>query len=383
MDVADLWPEHGGTLYRIECALHLVRGRPTDVSRVILALVAVAWVPFVLLGLVEWWRVGAPEPLLNDGLTHARLLVALPLLAVADWCVDARCHSCVDRIFEQRFVTGHEAEQAAHEALKARRLRDSKLIEAALVAVIGVVAVGHLVGWIPAPLDAAEAEAMTPARVFHTLVSRPIFQFMLLRQIWRWIIWAELLFAISRVPMRLLATHPDRCGGLRFLTRPSVNLAVFLSALSVVLSATWSTQLAAGAAHLKDYVPELVVFVGVGLLVALGPLLVFLPQLARTKRDTARSYSGLAMDYVHEFHRRWIRPDRPNDLLGTSDLQSLADLGNSFQVVEQSTMLLFRPRDVTVVILSMLGPILPLMLYEFPADQLLRRIAGAVFSVPF
>jgi hypothetical protein len=379
----DLWPELGGPMCRTERALRLVRGRPGDVYRVVLVLVAVAWVPFILLALAEWVRSGSPDPLFRDGTVHVRLLVTLPLLVAAEWAVSGRCAADVARVLEDGFVVGAERDRARRLVQRAQRLRDSALAEALLLSFVALVAVGSLMGRIPSALGVVEASnRMTAAGVYHTLVSRPIVQFLMLRQIWRWLVWDGLLYAFSRLDLRLLATHPDRGCGLRFLARPSVNFGFFLAAISSMLSAHWAMRLAAGGVHLNAFLPELFTFVGAGVILAFAPLLVFVPKLIRAKRDAAHTYGRLALDYIDQFDRRWIHPGRDENVLGTSDIQSLADLGNSYRFVDETVPIPFHWKDVTAVALSMIVPILPLYLFEVPVDQLLKKVAGTVFSLP-
>jgi hypothetical protein len=162
---------------------------------------------------------------------------------------------------------------------------------------------------------------------------------MLFRQLWRWLVWAGLLYGISRIPLTLRPTHPDRCGGIRFLVLPSSAFSIYLAALSVMFSSNWATQLANGGVKLKHFVPEAITFVVASLIAALGPLLVFIPQLFQAKREALAQYGRLAMDYVYRFHQRWIGM-KTDDLLGTSDIQSLADLGNAYRVIEESRILI-------------------------------------------
>jgi hypothetical protein len=48
--------------------------------------------------------------------------------------------------------------------------------------------------------------------------------------------------------------------------------------------------------------------------------------------------------YVREFDHEWLRGGAPADdaLIGSADIQSLADLGNSFDVVKGSSRWIFR-----------------------------------------
>ena len=57
--------------------------------------------------------------------------------------------------------------------------------------------------------------------------------------------------------------------------------------------------------------------------------------LALTKRTGLREYGLLAQRYVLEFDRKWLRGGAAEDeaFVGSADIQSLADLGNSFEIV--------------------------------------------------
>ena len=49
-------------------------------------------------------------------------------------------------------------------------------------------------------------------------MSLPIFQFLLCRWYFRLFIWARFLWQVSRIDLSLVPTHPDRVGGLGFLS---------------------------------------------------------------------------------------------------------------------------------------------------------------------
>ena len=78
------------------------------------------------------------------------------------------------------------------------------------------------------------------------------------------------------------------------------------------------------------------------LLFVLGPLLVFAPRLAAAKRNGLREYGMLAKRYTDEFDHKWLRSGVPPDepLIGSADIQSLADLGTSFEVIKDMWELL-------------------------------------------
>jgi hypothetical protein len=81
---------------------------------------------------------------------------------------------------------------------------------------------------------------------------------------------------------------------------------------------------------------SIIALIGFFALMILGPLTMFTPQLSRVKRIGLSEYGTLSTAYVAEFDQKWIR-GRTNgaELLGSSDIQSLADLGNSYAVVRE------------------------------------------------
>ena len=70
-------------------------------------------------------------------------------------------------------------------------------------------------------------------------------------------------------------------------------------------------------------------FVAFLVLIVLGPLLRFTPKMAAAKRK------GLAQRYVDGFERKWVLGELASceELLGSSDIQSLADLANGYAMI--------------------------------------------------
>jgi len=134
-------------------------------------------------------------------------------------------------------------------------------------------------------------------------------------------------------------------------------------------------------ARFADFRLEIIGGVLLLLLIVLGPLFVFSPRLMRAKRAGLREYGRLASRYITEFDRKWVRGSATADepLLGSGDIQSLADLGNSFQVISDIRPFLFgRDAVIQLVVLTLL-PVAPLVLTMIPLEELIRRLVGAAF----
>ena len=281
-------------------------------------------------------------PFLLDVEVHVRFLVVMPLLIVAELVVHQRMRFVVRQFLERNLIPESALTRFDAAIASAFRLRNSVLAEVLLIAFVYVVGVliiwRHYMAlatatWYATPT--VEGSKLSLAGMWYGYVSLPIFQFLLMRWYFRMFIWTRFLWQVSRIELSLVPTHPDRVGGLGFLANTVyafIPLAVAHGAMLAGLIANRIFYLGAALPEFKIEIAVLVVFL---LCVVLGPLLVFAPQLAQAKRTGNREYGTLAERYVREFDAKWLRGGAPADepLVGSGDIQSLADLANSFEVV--------------------------------------------------
>jgi hypothetical protein len=116
-------------------------------------------------------------------------------------------------------------------------------------------------------------------------------------------------------------------------------------------------------------------------LVLLAPLGVFTPQLWRAKHAGRSDYGLLANCYLAEFREKWILGINPKDeaLLGSSDIQSLADMENTYDAVHRMRLVPFGAMEVTALAAVTLAPLLPLVLTVYSLDQLVERVLKMMF----
>jgi hypothetical protein len=295
----------------------------------------------------------------------------------------------VVRQFLERHLLADSALPRFEAALtSALRLRNSVLAEVGLI--VFVYGVGVLLFWRQyVVLDTATWYAaptgaglqLSRTGVWYGYVSLPLFQFLVLRWYFRLFIWARFLWQVSRLDLRLIPTHPDRVGGLGFLANTVyafVPLAVAHGALLAGLLANRIFYLGAALPEFKAEIAVVVVFL---LGVVFGPLLVFAPQLAQAKRTGNREYGTLAERYVREFDAKWLRGGAPADesLGGSGDIQSLADLSNSFEVVRTMRLAPVTNQAIFQLVAATLVPLVPLALTMMSLEDLLKRLLGIVF----
>jgi len=107
-----------------------------------------------------------------------------------------------------------------------------------------------------------------------------------------------------------------------------------------------------------------------------APLLVFAGKLAALARAGVHEYGALAQKCARDFDEKWLRGGAPADepLLGSEDIESLADMGNSFGVIQQMRWVPFTFRDVLQVGVISLLPVLPLTLTMISLRDILRYL---------
>jgi hypothetical protein len=157
------------------------------------------------------------------------------------------------------------------------------------------------------------------------------------------------------------------------------RFSVLVFGLSSVLSASIGDEIMFNGAALASYELELASFFLICLAVILGPVLFFTPTLIRTKLQYWGWYGPLASSYVQGFDEKWIlqRGRSGESLLGTPDIQSLADLSHSYAGIGEMRTLLANRNTIGIFAIAYIVPALPLLTSVIS----LRRIVSEVFSL--
>jgi hypothetical protein len=389
-DAQDFSLVHGGPLFQLLLRAHLDSDALTLVPRRIIVFVLITWVPLLVLSALEGHllRTSVAVPFLLDVETHIRFLVVVPLLLAAELIVHGRLLRVTRTFLERNLIPMAAMPRFDAAITSAFRLRNSVLAEVLLL--VFVYLVGVLVIWrhfvaIDVSTWYATAAAVgwktTHAGMWYACVSLPVFQFLLLRWYFRLLIWIRFLWQVSRIDLSLVATHPDQVGGLGFLADTVYGFSVLLVAHGAMLAAQIANRIFFAGATLRDFKGEIAVMVAFMMCVVFGPLLVFSPQLARAKRIGLNEYGTLAERYVREFDGKWLRGGAPESepLIGSGDIQSLADLGNSFAVVRTMRLAPITRDAILQLAACVLVPLIPLLLTVMPVEELTRKLFGLVF----
>src|SRR4051794_15659843 len=88
------------------------------------------------------------------------------------------------------------------------------------------------------------------------------------------------------------------------------------------------------------------------------------------------AYGKLASDYVAGFAKKWEggATAQQESLLGSADIQSLADLDNSFAIVREMRLVPFGKETIVRFIVVIALPLVPLAFTMFSLEELVKRL---------
>lgn len=213
---------------------------------------------------------------------------------------------------------------------------------------------------------------------WYWMVCMPLFRFLLLRWLWRLALWCFFLWRVSRLELRLVPTHPDRAGGLGFLELVHTEFAPLVLAISATQSASLAQDIASGRMAYDAIYPGVAFVLLADAVLFVGPLYIFFLKLWRCKVKGMSDYSAFAERYVNEFERKWLGADPApaEPLLGSADIQSLADLNNAVGIVREMRLVPASPTLLMYLAVAALLPLLPLVLFKYPLADLLAKFFG-------
>jgi hypothetical protein len=321
----------------------------------------------------------------TDPTVYARYLVAIWFMIATERYADGRISLLVRQFQEAGLLPAKGRSNFLEIVRKADRRTSSTTAEMILLVtalgwsilgtrLVAVVADGSweshttqgIVGWS----WAGEAAAW---------ISSPLFLFLFLRWLWRFIVWTALLWNISGLRLNLMPLHPDRAGGLGFL-------ALFPGIFSGFVFATSSAVAAAmiKALGYVDYSQQalwlsVLAWLVIVLIIFLVPLAVFVRPLYATREKAMLEYSRVAQQHHLAFHRKWIGDERHgNELLGSADPSSASDLNASVQATLDMHVFPVDLQALVQLLVSALVPFLAVLITQIPAAELLEFLIDTI-----
>lgn len=367
----------GGPLHRFGSRSGLVRGG-TNTIALGLALGLLPWSILLVLASIE----GSVRELFSVSVIagNVRLLVVIPLFFWCETSLDPRLREFVGTIVRSGVVPRNELPALESEIARIDRWKESRLPDAlCLVAAVLLslfAARLHLSGKTAALEPGRAMTDVSLVGLWYWIVCLPLFRFLMFRWIWRIALWWYFLWRVAKLDLHLVPIHPDGAAGLGYLEVVQTHFTSLVLAISIVVSASFAEEISSGKAVFEVIYPALAVTLIVDLALILGPPCVFAVKLRTCREKGLSDYIEFAARYVNDFETKWLNPDAASDqpLLGTSDVQSLADLSNSFGIVRNMRVAPVSTRLLIAIATAALLPMVPLFLFKYPMAELVAKL---------
>ena len=374
----------GAPFLRLFARCRMVRTDRPDIVRRAEIAIALSWIPLAVLTIAQGSFLTSRDEgsFLLDVAVHARCLLALPLLVVADFLLTQRLAPIVQHFVDVGIVQQEQRPQFDAAVASTRRLVNSFPAEAVTIA-LGYAIVFALMYSLPATdlprwhrSDAVFGE-LSWAGWWHALVSLPLLIIAFLGLLWRWALWFRLLRRISRLDLALVPTHPDGVAGLRFASYSVRAFALHGFVIGVIAAGSLANRVLYEGASLFGY---RYIFGGLLAFVAIlfaGPLLIFTKALLDAWRRGIFEYGALADRLGRQFEREWFgRRELDRDALSRPDFSATTDLYAIVANVYSMRLVLFDLKSILLLVILTAAPFLPVMLIAMPFGTILSKAAS-------
>src|SRR5512139_194533 len=255
----------GGPLFRLWRRTRLAGDALELTHRRVLVTVLVAWLPLLVLSIAEGraWGGSVVLTFLRDNETQVRLLIAVPLLILAEVKVHRELPLIVQRFVENGLIPDAARARFNAAIASAMRLRNSIVAELLLIALVygvGILFIRRTQFALDVNTWYASAQdgrlRLTYAGWWGAIVSMPIVQFLCVRWFFRFFVWARFLWQVSRIDLNLEPTHPDCTAGLHFIALAERACRPVLLAMGALLAGMIANKIFYTGAALLEFKVE-------------------------------------------------------------------------------------------------------------------------------
>jgi hypothetical protein len=377
-----------GLIYQLLVRLRICGPKLEYPERKIVALILITWVPLLILSSIHSSIPDLKVPFLYNIEVHVRFLVALPIFVFGEVVANNRIKILIRQFSIRNIIVPEDVPLMNKAIQKATRLSNSRVAEVILLLLVfslgswfwGVQFSLNKVNTWYAVVKEGEKH-FTNAGNWYAFISVPIFQFILIRWIFNLFVFGYLLFLISKLNLRITPIHPDRAGGIGFLSDYFHLITPFIFALSTLSAGGLADKIFFEGTPLFDFRFTIFNYVVTTVAITASPLLIFVRKLYFRKRRDFREYGILSTRYVHEFYDKWVanKDNNQEPLLGSADIQSLADLDGSYSIARDMRLVPFTLQNIGVLILIACLPYVPLLLTVMTIDKIIAWVVSSMF----
>jgi len=356
-----------------------------SVLKKILFFSALTWLPLLIISLIQNNAVN-PDitlPFLKDYESYGRFLIAIPAIFIAEKFINLQTSNSLVHFVESGIISENNVGEYELLLNKYRKLSESKSLQVVIfiIATLNIFLVktfwGPLTEFTSWKYDSV-SDSITAAGYWFMLISLPVLKYLIFRLFCRFLLWTWFLRKISKMDLNLIAIDPDKSGGLGFLGIVQSSFGFLGFAQAAIASAEVANKVIYSGVPVEDYRFSLLV-IPVVVIIYLSPLLYFSRKLGKLKLEGIMIYSTLTHKYSKLFEDKWIRGNKINEdesILGSGDIQSLADIGSTYEVVENIRIFPINLNIFLFMLVLIALPFIPLIFLKYNIKEILEVLAG-------
>lgn len=378
----------GGLLGKLMTWLGLNGCTYQQIGRRILFWVCLSWLPPLLL--VGVGTFVTPEryrmDFLSDLSFHVRNLISIPLLVAFECRIQREFRGVLGAVTSRRMFRHQTSATLKKISEQIQSLQASIAVDLLLVLLSFAMVSGRLHLDLPAHVSSwrtSDSLCFVLAQLWGRWISMTAYYFIVFGWVWRFLVWSYFLLQLALRNPSLKSLHPDRVGGLAFLLRYHKMFGLVALSVSSVVSANIAVSVLYGDIPIGEFFDALLFYLCIYNLVLAIPLFVFTPVLVKSRNHGLIRYARFGSSYADEFDQRWLSHANENTkrILGVPDIQSLNDLHGSYRSQAQMRISLMDMRTLVVNTVFIVAPLLPLVLFKLPVQDLMLMIAKYFFKM--
>ena len=366
----------GGPFFELQRQIGLARENALNSGRRALVFVFLTAVVPVALAFLTHGAVTALS-ILKEPDFLARFVLFVAICFLMERSLETRLKNFLERFDDSGLLDEVQRQKSASAVARALKLRNLATADAVCLALAIVASIASLRirladgggGWIMEEIDGTHT--LSIAGWWITTVSSAIFWFLVFRWLWRILIWAILLSWISRLDMRLVATHPDRFGGLGFIAAYPNAFAPLIFAMSSVPAAAAFKKLNDQTMDVATYGTLMTAWLALVLAVFMLPLLSFSRPLSHLKATTLKEADILSTLFQRASERKVFN----RNLSGPPDEAIAAEVPDPSAIRKAATSLRTVPFSRNAVLPLSVAALAPLLIAgatQLPFKDLLK-----------
>ncbi len=383
----------GGIYYALLTRLKIQGQDDLSIRRRIIILTTLSWLPLLALTALEGSLVNhhLDMSFFQDIKTHVRTLLVLPLFIIAETIIDPLVASNLQSISASGLIRDEHQDVYQNAIEQFGQRKDSTLADIVLLLIPVIVVTGFVLSlddpgtsflfkdWVVTQSESGIH--LTWAGWWFVLVSTPVLLILLFRWLWRFYLWGEFLFRVSRIPLRLQATHPDLAGGLGILKNGESSFLIIFFAFGAMLSTSLAEEIMYSDLTLVGALPMIVSYIVIATVIMTIPLMFFMMLLIHAKRYGRVVYGSLGYRLSQAFDRKWGDPadeSRGDELLKTADASAVCDYSDIYDAVREMRYLPTTTRNLIMQAAVLALPFTPLVFTEYPLSEVFKLLLNAL-----